>query len=104
MEIFYENYFDGKIDIKGEMLDILEHRLDWADMHMTPELFKFVLTVLIPDVLTHSAKADETMVRDHYDRECFRILLLASDPLTRWRRFLRMVPWPANDLHFWYDQ
>lgn len=68
MEIFYENYFDGKIDIKGEMLDVLEHRLDWADMHMTPELFKFVFTVLIPDVLTHSAKADEDMVRDHYDR------------------------------------
>lgn len=68
MEVFYEAYFDGKIDIKGDMLNVLEHRLDWADMHMTPELFKFVLTVLIPDVLTHSAKADEDMVRDHYDR------------------------------------
>lgn len=68
MEIFYEAYFDGQIDIKGDMLDLLEHRLDWSLMHMTPELFKFVFTVLIPDVLTHSAKADEDMVRDHYDR------------------------------------
>lgn len=68
MEIFYENYFDGKIDVKGDMLNVLEHRLDWADMHMTPGLFKYVFTVLIPDVLTHSAKADEDMVRDHYDR------------------------------------
>jgi cyclopropane fatty-acyl-phospholipid synthase-like methyltransferase len=68
MEHFHELYFDGKIDIKGDMLDVLEHRLDWSLMHMTPELFKFVLTVLVPDVLTHSAKADEDMVRDHYDR------------------------------------
>ena len=50
------------------MLDILEARHDWAKMVFTPELFKHVLTQLIPDVLWHSKSQDEEQVRDHYDR------------------------------------
>ncbi|CEH16507.1 sphingolipid c9-methyltransferase [Ceraceosorus bombacis] len=68
MQPFHDAYFDGKIDIKGDMLDLLEHRLDWSHMHFTPELFKFVFTVLVPDVIRHTEKQDMEQVRDHYDR------------------------------------
>ncbi|CAO1623076.1 unnamed protein product [Parajaminaea phylloscopi] len=71
MDVFSEAYFAGKIDIVGgdaKMLEVLEHRMDWAAMVFTPELFKYVLTTLVPDVLSHSARQDEEQVRDHYDR------------------------------------
>lgn len=71
MNVFSEAYFDKKIDIVGgdaKMLEVLEYRMDWSDMVFTPELFKFVLTTLVPDVLSHSARQDEEQVRDHYDR------------------------------------
>ncbi|KAG8839537.1 hypothetical protein FRC18_010316 [Serendipita sp. 400] len=68
MQIFHDAYFDGKIDFKGDVLEIMERRHDWAAFHMTPELFKYVLFNLIPEVIVHSQNQDEEQVRDHYDR------------------------------------
>jgi len=48
---------------------MLEQRHDWSKMVFTPELFKYVLTRLIPEVIVHSQSQDEEQVRDHYDRE-----------------------------------
>lgn len=52
----------------GDVLDIMEQRHDWAKFNFTLEMFKYVFTVLIPDVITHSRDQDEVQVRDHYDR------------------------------------
>ncbi|OCB90670.1 sphingolipid C9-methyltransferase [Sanghuangporus baumii] len=52
----------------GDVLDIMEMRHDWASFQFTPELFKYVFTRLIPDVIFHTQSQDETQVRDHYDR------------------------------------
>ncbi|PWN50394.1 S-adenosyl-L-methionine-dependent methyltransferase [Violaceomyces palustris] len=68
LSVFHEAFFEGKIDIKGDMLDLLEYRWDWASMRFTPELFKFVLFTMLPDVILHTAKQDETQIRDNYDR------------------------------------
>jgi cyclopropane fatty-acyl-phospholipid synthase-like methyltransferase len=68
MQIFHDAYFDGKIEFNGDVLDILEQRHDWAAMTFTMELFKYVFTVLIPDVISHSRDQDQDQVRDHYDR------------------------------------
>lgn len=46
----------------------MEYRHDWAAFTMTPELFKYVFTVLVPEVVMHSKSQDEEQVRDHYDR------------------------------------
>merc|ERR1712130_647514 len=59
MQIFHDAYFEGKIDFNGDVLDIMEQRHDWASFRFTPELFKHVFTVLIPDVLFHSQSQDE---------------------------------------------
>lgn len=40
-------------------------------MNFTVELFKYVFTVLIPEVVVHSQSQDEEQVRGHYDREQF---------------------------------
>ncbi|KAF8305110.1 cyclopropane fatty acid synthase domain-containing protein [Clavulina sp. PMI_390] len=68
MQIWYDAYFDGKIDIKGDMLDTLEYRWDWASFGFTVDLFKYVFLNLIPDVVLHTQKQDEDQIRDNYDR------------------------------------
>ncbi|KAG9085679.1 hypothetical protein FS749_004237 [Ceratobasidium sp. UAMH 11750] len=68
MQVFHDAYFEGKIDFKGDVLDVMEYRHDWAAFTMTPELFKYVFTSLIPEVIMHSKSQDEEQVRDHYDR------------------------------------
>lgn len=84
MQLFHDSYFDGKIDFNGtiskivacqiltpaigDVLDIMEQRHDWAKMNFTVELFKYIVTVLIPEVLVHSQDQDQEQVRGHYDR------------------------------------
>ncbi|KAG6901785.1 hypothetical protein C0995_008033 [Termitomyces sp. Mi166 len=68
MQVFHDAYFDGKIDFNGDVLDILEQRHDWARFNFTLQLFKYVFTVLIPDVISHNREQDQDQVRGHYDR------------------------------------
>ncbi|CAI2189455.1 7705_t:CDS:2 [Funneliformis geosporum] len=68
MELFFESYFDGKIDLCGDALEILEARHDWASFEFTLGQLKYFLTQWIPETLVHSKKQDEDQVRDHYDR------------------------------------
>ncbi|ODN76521.1 hypothetical protein L202_05188 [Cryptococcus amylolentus CBS 6039] len=68
MQVFHDAYFDKKIEFKGDILDVLEYRHDWASFEFTPELFRYVFMNLIPDVVLHSQSQDEEQVRDHYDR------------------------------------
>ncbi|KAK3812877.1 MAG: Mycolic acid cyclopropane synthetase-domain-containing protein [Benniella sp.] len=68
METFFEAYFDGKIDINMDCLELLERRHDWASFRMTAGQAKFFVTQWIPELIWHSKKQDEDQVRDHYDR------------------------------------
>ncbi|EGF82483.1 hypothetical protein BATDEDRAFT_18849 [Batrachochytrium dendrobatidis JAM81] len=68
IETFFEAYFENKIELKGDMLDILESRYDWASFVWTLSQLKFFLTQWVPETLWHSRKQDEDQVRDHYDR------------------------------------
>ncbi|KAI5810165.1 S-adenosyl-L-methionine-dependent methyltransferase [Peziza echinospora] len=65
---FYELYFESKVDLKGDCLDILEYRHDWATFNFTISVFKHFLFGFIPEMLIHSRSQDEEQVRDHYDR------------------------------------
>jgi len=68
MQIFHDAYFDGKYEFNGDVLEILEQRHIWASFQFTPELFKYVFTQMLPEVIMHSKSQDEEQVRDHYDR------------------------------------
>lgn len=68
METFQQLYFDGKVSFKGDCLDVMEYRHDWASFRFTLGLFRFFLLGMIPEVIFHSQSQDEEQVRDHYDR------------------------------------
>lgn len=68
METFHEMYFAGEVDVKGDMLETLEYRHDWANFRFTLSLFWFFLTGMLPEVIMHTRSQDEEQVRDHYDR------------------------------------
>lgn len=84
----------------------MELRHDWATFNFTPELFKYVFTRLIPDVIIHSQNQDEEQVRDHYDRMYFYVLGHEKTPYNsikylRRRRFLWLVLGSKDGLYFW---
>ncbi|KAI9819059.1 MAG: Sphingolipid C9-methyltransferase 2 [Thelocarpon impressellum] len=68
METFHEMYFDGAVDFKGDALEVMEYRHDWANFSFTLSLFRFFLTGMMPEVIMHTRSQDEEQVRDHYDR------------------------------------
>ncbi|MCJ1485214.1 Sphingolipid C9-methyltransferase 2 [Schaereria dolodes] len=68
METFHEMYFDGAVDFKGDALEVMEYRHDWANFRFTLSLFRFFFTGMIPEVIMHTRSQDEEQVRDHYDR------------------------------------
>lgn len=68
IETFQELFFDGKVSFKGDCLDVMEYKHDWANFRFTLGLFRFFLLGMIPEVIMHSKSQDEEQVRDHYDR------------------------------------
>lgn len=54
METFHEMYFDGAVDFKGDALEIMEYRHDWANFRFTLSLFRFFFTGMIPEMLMHT--------------------------------------------------
>jgi sphingolipid C9-methyltransferase len=68
METFHEMYFAGKVSFKGDALEVMEFRHDWAAFRFTLSLFRFFLFGMLPEALVHSRSQDEEQVRDHYDR------------------------------------
>ncbi|CED84204.1 sphingolipid c9-methyltransferase [Phaffia rhodozyma] len=64
----HDLYFEGKIDFKGDVLEVLEYRHDFVTFNFTPELFKYVFFTFAPEVILHSQSQDEEQVRGHYDR------------------------------------
>ncbi|KAJ1660260.1 hypothetical protein IWQ61_000782 [Dispira simplex] len=68
MELFFENYVEGRIDVNGDFFETFEARYDWASFPLHYGQVKFFLTQWLPEVLWHSRDQDENQVRDHYDR------------------------------------
>lgn len=54
MWTFFEMYFDGEVDFKGDCLEILEYRHDWASFRFSTGLYKHFLTGFIPEVIMHT--------------------------------------------------
>lgn len=46
----------------------MECRADHFEYALTPHHFKFLFSRFVPEVLIHSKKQDERIVREHYDR------------------------------------
>lgn len=65
---FVEDYISGKVDIKGDFAEFMELRNTYFDFKLTSHHVKFFFSRMIPEVVIHSKKQDERIVREHYDR------------------------------------
>lgn len=63
METFHEMYFDGKVDFKGDALEMMEYRHDWANFRFTWSLFRFFLTGMMPELIMHSRSQGLCLLR-----------------------------------------
>src|SRR4051812_38815653 len=68
MTTLYEAYFDGEVDLVGDIWDFLDARDKYVSYSLTSEHIKFLFKNFIPEVTIHSKAQDERIVRGHYDR------------------------------------
>ena len=68
MATLYEAYFDGDIDIPGDIYAFLEERNDLVKYSLTPGHFKWAATNFLPETVVHTKSQDRRIVREHYDR------------------------------------
>jgi cyclopropane fatty-acyl-phospholipid synthase-like methyltransferase len=68
IDTLWEAYFDGAIDIPGDIYRLLEDRHAVAKHPFTREHVKYFVTKFVPELVVHSRKIDEKLVRWHYDR------------------------------------
>jgi sphingolipid C9-methyltransferase len=54
LETFHEKYFEGEVDFKGDALEVMEYRHDWASFRFTLSLFRFFFTGMMPEVIMHT--------------------------------------------------
>jgi cyclopropane fatty-acyl-phospholipid synthase-like methyltransferase len=68
MATLYEAYFDGDLDIPGDIYAFLRKRNDFVKYSLTTEHLRWAVTNFIPEVVIHSKSQDRRIVREHYDR------------------------------------
>jgi sphingolipid C9-methyltransferase len=68
IDTLWEAYFDGAIDIPGDIYALLADRHSVAKHPFTQEHVKYFFTKFVPELAIHSKKLDEKLVRWHYDR------------------------------------
>jgi sphingolipid C9-methyltransferase len=68
MATLYEAYFDGALDIPGDIYGLLRDRNLFVKYTLTPRHLKWAVTNFVPEVAIHSKSQDERIVREHYDR------------------------------------
>lgn len=62
METFHEMFFDGDVDFKGDALEVMEYRHDWASFRFTISLMMYFLTGMIPEVIMHTRSQGEYLL------------------------------------------
>jgi cyclopropane fatty-acyl-phospholipid synthase-like methyltransferase len=68
MATLYEAYFDGDLDIPGDLFAFLRQRNLFVKYTLTWKHLKWAVTHFLPEVTIHSKEQDQRIVRDHYDR------------------------------------
>jgi sphingolipid C9-methyltransferase len=68
MSVLYEAYFDGDLDIPGDLYAFLRNRNLFVKYTLTPQHLRWAVTNFVPEVAIHSKSQDKRIVREHYDR------------------------------------
>lgn len=68
MNTFFEAYIAQKLDVTGDMHQLMRQQQSFVNYRLTPEQVRFLVQDFIPSLITHSQKADKKFVTEHYDR------------------------------------
>jgi sphingolipid C9-methyltransferase len=68
IDTLFEAYFDGALDIPGDIYELLRDRHAIVEHKFTPAHVRYFLTRFVPEFSVHSKQLDEKLVRWHYDR------------------------------------
>jgi cyclopropane fatty-acyl-phospholipid synthase-like methyltransferase len=68
MNTFFEAYIVEKIDIEGDLHQMLRHQGNFVNYRLTWEQVKFLVGTFVPSVLFHTKGGDKKLVTEHYDR------------------------------------
>jgi hypothetical protein len=63
MQTFYEMYFDGDVSFKGDCLEVMEYRHDWANFRFTIGNIKHFLFGFIPELIMHTRSQGQYLLR-----------------------------------------
>lgn len=66
---FVEDYINGRIDINTDFKEMFKHKDDILTYNFVGHHWKFLISRFVPEVLSHSQKQDERIVRGHYDNK-----------------------------------
>lgn len=67
VSVLYEGYFDGEIDITGDIFEFLRERQTHVKYTITRQHLQWAVTNFVPDMV-HSKSQDEKLLREVYDR------------------------------------
>src|SRR5690606_7401798 len=68
MSVLYEAYFDGDIDIVGDIEDVLRQREAFVKYTITRQHLQWAVKNYVPDMAAHTRGQDERLMREVYDR------------------------------------
>ncbi|HEX2735303.1 MAG TPA: class I SAM-dependent methyltransferase [Polyangiaceae bacterium] len=68
MSVLYEAYFDGDLDVVGDLEDLLRDREQFVKYTITRQHLQWAVTNYVPDMAAHTRSQDEKLVREMYDR------------------------------------
>src|SRR5689334_4709345 len=64
---FIEDYINGNININRDLKDMLRYKDQIFTYQFVGHHYKFLISRFVPEVLSHSKKQDERIVRGHYE-------------------------------------
>jgi cyclopropane fatty-acyl-phospholipid synthase-like methyltransferase len=68
MNLLVESYLDQRLDISGDLCELLRNRDQLVNYRVTGDQVRFILSKFLPQLITHSRSMDKTLVTEHYDR------------------------------------
>ena len=66
---FVEDYINEKININIDFREMFTHKDEILTWNFVGHHWKFLISRFVPEVLSHSQKQDERIVRSHYDNK-----------------------------------
>jgi sphingolipid C9-methyltransferase len=65
---FIEDYMNGRVDVNCDIQQLIQNRTLFFNYKFVMHHLNFLVKQFIPQVVIHSKKQDERVIRDHYDR------------------------------------